>query len=505
MARTSHKSPLGHQPAGKQVQFDDAVRRTQAFAAFKKRNLPRAYSLAKALLKTHRSDGALLELAGTCAARLGRFDDAEKHLTRVLKLTDNAPLMLVKLGQVYAGQGRYDEALALYDRALAAQPGMAIALSAKASTLERRGDTQQVRELLEPIVQRGEEDPAMAIVYVTALQSDGEYEQTLPVIHRHLANADIDLAARSRLAARLARACEKLDRIDEAFAAFAESNRLLAEPFDRDAYEAQIDELINTFSEVNLSRLPRPRVQSQSAVFIASLPRSGSTLTEQIIHAHPKAFGAGEINEFAHLVHELPERLSSLQMYPACLGDFTQEHADALAREYDEQLRGYGKSAKRVVNKHLDNWMHLGMVSLLCPQSKVIHVRRNPLDNCLSIYIAAMNTSKYAWSTDLESLGVVYREHERLMQHWHDVLDVPILSIDYEDVVENPETWIRRIIEFCDLPWDERCLRYYEADRDVMTLSYDQVRRPIYKSAANRAEKYREHLLPLRAALGLDA
>jgi hypothetical protein len=145
------------------------------------------------------------------------------------------------------------------------------------------------------------------------------------------------------------------------------------------------------------------------------------------------------------------------------------------------------------------------MIALLFPHARVIHCQRDPMDNCFSIYMAAMNPEAHPWATDLANLGLAYRQYERLMAHWKQTLDLEILDVQYEKVVTDPDTWIRRIIDFCGLPWDERCLRYYEAGRDVMNLSYDQVRRPIYKSADQRYRKYEAHLGPLEQALAGDA
>jgi hypothetical protein len=144
------------------------------------------------------------------------------------------------------------------------------------------------------------------------------------------------------------------------------------------------------------------------------------------------------------------------------------------------------------------------MIALLFPRARVIHCKRDPMDNCFSIYMAAMNPEAHPWATDLANLGLAYRQYERLMAHWKEVLDLEILDVQYEAIVADPDTWIRRIIDFCGLPWDDRCLRYYEAGRDVMTLSYDQVRRPIYKSAVQRYKKYEAHLGPLTEALKGD-
>lgn len=154
-----------------------------------------------------------------------------------------------------------------------------------------------------------------------------------------------------------------------------------------------------------------------------------------------------------------------------------------------------------MVNKHLDNDLHLGLISLMLPGAKVIWCRRDPMDNGLSIFMAAMHTDVYPWSTDLTHIGHAIRMHDRLMEHWRDTLDIELLEIRYEDLVENPGRWSRKLIEFVGLEWDERCTEFHKAKRDVATLSYAQVTQPIYTSAVRRHERYAEHLGDLRRAL----
>ena len=180
----------------------------------------------------------------------------------------------------------------------------------------------------------------------------------------------------------------------------------------------------------------------------------------------------------------------------------TAQHADKLARQYLDDLKRFDRKATRIINKHIDNYMYLGFIELLLPGARIVHVTRDPLDNCFSIYMAQMSTSAYPWSTDLANIALVYKQYERLMTHWRDVLSIPMLDVKYEDLVADTEAWVRRIIDFLGLPWDEKCLRYWEAERTVMTLSYDQVNKPIYKSAVKRYEKYEAFIGPLREALG---
>ena len=403
------------------------------------------------------------------------------------------------------GQGQFDESIRTYDRVLKTNPEFALAISGKANVLMRRGQHEQARALLEPYIAAGREDGYMAMVYAQAQLAAGEHQECIALAARHLNDRQLDLVNRRILLELIAKAYEKLGDYAKAFEAYTKSNEITAIPFDPAKYVAEVDEIISLFSAENMARLPRASNASEAPVFIASMPRSGSTLVEQIIHAHPKAFGAGEITEFQDIVVNLPERIGSFQRYPMCLGDFTQAHADALAEEYLAELKSRNRTASRIANKHLLNYRYLGMVALLFPKARVIHVQREAMDNCFSCFMASLDPRSHPYATNLSNLGLAYRQHLRLMEHWTAALDIPILHVEYETLVAEPEKEIRRLIDFLGLEWDDRCMKFHEVKRDVLTLSYDQVNKPMYSSAVKRYEKYEAHLAPLRAALGNPA
>jgi hypothetical protein len=230
------------------------------------------------------------------------------------------------------------------------------------------------------------------------------------------------------------------------------------------------------------------------------MPRSGTTLVEQILASHPAVFGAGELLRVGEIAQRLPSALGSRLDYPLCLADFSQQAADAAAQEYLDYLQSLsGGEATRVTDKMPGNFMHLGLIDLLFPGARIIHCMRDPLDTCLSCY--SQNFNGHEYTHDLSHLGHFYRDYQRIMQHWRGVVRVPVLEVQYEALVEDPEPGSRRLIEFCGLPWDDSCLRFYENKRTVVTASYDQVRRPIYKTSTERWRNYERHIDPLKAAL----
>jgi hypothetical protein len=178
----------------------------------------------------------------------------------------------------------------------------------------------------------------------------------------------------------------------------------------------------------------------------------------------------------------------------------TEPAAERLAHAYLVQLERRAPGAARITDKLPSNFLNLGLICLLFPDARVIHCVRDPRDTCLSCYFQNF-VGQHDYAYDLHDLGVYYRGYERLMAHWGRVVDVPMLTVSYEQLVENQEEQSRRLIAFCELPWDERCLRFHASGRDVVTASYGQVRNPIYRSSVGRWRHYEKHLGPLLAAL----
>ena len=175
-----------------------------------------------------------------------------------------------------------------------------------------------------------------------------------------------------------------------------------------------------------------------------------------------------------------------------------------MARQYLGKLHDLDISAKRVTDKMPHNFLHLGMIAMLFPKARIIHIRREAMDNCMSIYFHKFN-NLHAYAHDLSDLGYYYRAYEKLMNHWRKVIDLPLLEIRYEDLTTDPDTWIPRLISFCDVEWNARCLRFHETRRTVNTPSSEQVRQPMYSRSIGRWQHYAKQLEPLRAALELFA
>jgi hypothetical protein len=220
---------------------------------------------------------------------------------------------------------------------------------------------------------------------------------------------------------------------------------------------------------------------------------------EQILASHPQAFGAGELQDIKQITVTLNRDPRLPGGYPACMALVDRETLGGLAAQHLEHLRQLGGDALRIIDKMPHNYLHLGLIAAMFPGARVIHCRRDPLDVCVSCYCQNFRDVNYASS--LEMLGFYYRQYERLMQHWRNVLPLPIHDVVYEELVADQERVSRELVRFCGLDWDDRCLSFHETERAVQTASKVQVRKPIYASSVQRWKKFERHLQPLVEAL----
>jgi hypothetical protein len=223
------------------------------------------------------------------------------------------------------------------------------------------------------------------------------------------------------------------------------------------------------------------------------MPRSGTSLVEQILSTHPDVYGAGELGDINRLVASLPGGKLGNQ-------DIGKAELDRCATDYLEIIDQLDSQAARVVDKMPQNFMNLAYIELFFPNCKIIHCKRDPLDTCLSCYFQCF-TAGVSFSFDLEDLGFYYKTYLAMMAHWKQALTLPIHDVIYEDLVANPEKEIRKLLKACDLPWNDKCLEFNKNTRNVLTASYNQVRQPMYKSSIGRWKHYEHHIQTLIAYL----
>jgi tetratricopeptide (TPR) repeat protein len=460
-----------------------------------------ARELCLQALRRNKRDLDALELLGIIELDLGVFDAALRHFESCAKLRPEEIKFEYLIGRVQSDQGRAKDAIARFERCLRRDPRSLLYAQSMAVVLERIGEHERARSLLRPFIDEGRATAAMAALFGRLEIHRGRPADAIAFVTARLGDAALALSERQGLLYVLGKAYEKAGDFDRQFAACREANEIAPAPFDPEAYRAAIDELIEVFSAKQLPAIERSRRRDELPVFIAGMPRSGTTLVERIIDAHPAGYGAGELIDLTRLVDRFQVETDAFEPYPACVRELASSECDRLSRAYLDRLRSLSRRARRIVNKALDNVLHVGLISRLWPGARVIYTRRDPRDTCISCYLNPMLPDRCPYVTDLRHLGFALRQQERLVQHWREVIDLPALDVVYEELIDDQEGGSRRIVDFLGLDWDDRCLRYYESDRAVMTLSYDQVSRPIYRSAVGRWRNYERHLGPLLEGL----
>ncbi|MDP2142531.1 MAG: sulfotransferase [Gallionella sp.] len=299
----------------------------------------------------------------------------------------------------------------------------------------------------------------------------------------------------------LGKSYDNIKEAGSAFPHYAQGTRMKRQTYQYDPSidTRNIEGLIRIFDAETLNRLRGNGNPSERPIFIVGMPRSGTTLTEQIIASHPDVHGAGELTDLLTIT----QRNISGVAYPSSILRLDRSMLDVWAAEYLIAISRDNPGAKRITDKLPANFMAIGLIHLMLPNAKIIHVNRNPMDTCLSCFTMLFKDNHVPWSYDLQELGAFYSGYARLMDHWRRVLPKgTFLDIHYEEIVQDRETQARRLIEYCGLEWNDRCLESHKTERTVRTASLLQVREPVYTSSVERWRCYEKELSPLMTALG---
>ena len=433
--------------------------------------LQAAEQASRAALAQEPENGEALTVLGQVLHETDRYDEALEVLERAVKSNPNNPEALNFYGVALKSIGRLDEAREHILDALRRNHMMYGAYANLSDLVDfSKGEGEELFNRMDAIF-RSSRNPeaghllALHFAYAKALDDRGEHERAL----EHYVKGG-----------KMKRA--QLNYVEEETHGFFEGIRAVfpKEVFEQRKFEGLSDE--------------RP-------VFIVGMPRSGSTLVEQILSSHPAVYGAGEVKYLSFALGKLRDRFPSLPKYPDMMNKITPAQMEIVAKNYLNSLTATSGDAKRVTDKLLTNYFFVGLINLLFPNAKIINTQRNPVDTCLSGFTKLFKDDM-PHSYDLGELGRYYGKYRELMEHWEKVLPQgAMITVHYEDVVADTEKQAKRLIEFLGLPWDEKCLAFHKSDRPVKTASVAQVRKPIYKSAVERWKKYGEGLQPLVDAI----
>jgi tetratricopeptide (TPR) repeat protein len=428
----------------------------------------------------------------------GKADEILSVSQSALQIAPDSALTNIKVAEALLLIGRPGEALQRVEYALTIDSHNIKAITLSATILERLGEPQKAYERLLPLLDSDDiDDVNIVLAFATVARHVQQVDRAIKILARFLDQGFIsNNAVRQMLQFTLADLLDRKGSYDLAFKQYQAANALQEANFNPKRNGELIDRLIAVFSRDRFDDLPSADINSELPVFIVGMPRSGTTLVEQILSSHPGIYGAGELMHITKIVNALPQFLNTTEIYPECITGITRGIENSLANEHLNMLEALGNGARRVTDKMPTNFMFLGLIQVFFPGARIIHCQRDPLDTCLSCYFKNF-VSPNAHAYNLNDLGIFYKNYLRLMEHWRSVLSIPIYEVKYEDLVNNQETVSRELVKFCGLEWDDACLHFHEHDRFAATASYDQVRRPMYKTSVGRWKNYAQHLQPL--------
>ena len=441
-------------------------------------------------------------LMAMIAERLHQPTLVRRHVERCLKVEEH-PLALMTLAELEQGEGRSDAALELNERARLAGADTTPVLIQRAGILEEAGRFTDARAVIDPLVRSleasGQPLPASLRYEVSKLLvQEMQYERAVDVIDGVLNEQSTPAQFRVLIGYLKAKALDRAGRYAEAFDAATQVNRTGRIEFDPALYEQQVTALIENWSAERMAEFPVASCDDELPVFVAGMPRSGTSLIDQIIDAHPRGSGVGELAAIEAFAAQLSHAYDPDRPPAKRFGSLNRFRWTRVAQDYVRRLRNLAPDSDRVVNKALGNNKLVGLLARLFPRTRVIHALRDPRDVAISCYMGGFNNRLHAWTARIEWAACAWEQSQRMMEHWKATLDIPILDVHYEDLVRNPDTQFPRLIEFLGLPWDDACLAFHQSRRTVRTLSYDQVNRPLYTTSAGRHTHYREQIADLR-------
>jgi tetratricopeptide (TPR) repeat protein len=502
--------------------------------ALDERQVGVAERLLKTYLQTHRNNPAAMSMLAGLAEKIGRLPEAEALLQRTLALLPSFGPARFDLAVLGYRTGRYQEALAEIETLLAAEPERPDYLNLKASVLSTLGRLDEALAIYEDVTARFPEDGKIWIQFGNQLRAVGRQDESVSAYRRalaldpsfgpvwwslanlktvkldagdialmsvQLAREDLPIEDRIHIQFALGKAWEDAGDFAAAFERYAEGNRLHRSTRDYDTREfvALMEASEATFTRDFFETRKSCGAAHADPIFVVGMPRSGSTLVEQILSSHPQVEGTAELSYIPAMAMELRARPGG---YPACLHALEPAECKALGDRYLASTRSHRRTGRpHFIDKNPNNWMHAGLIHLILPNAKIIDIRRHPLGCGLSNFRQLFARGQ-RFSYSLEDMGRYYAGYVRLMRHLDEVLPGRVHRVIYEDMVDDLETQVRSMLDYLGLDFSPSCLAFHETDRAVRTPSSLQVRRPLNRDGVNSWQPFEPWLEPLKEALG---
>ena len=470
-----------------------------------------------------------LRFMGILAFKSGNHDIAEAMLTKALKLDPTYSLVWANLAQVFSVTGQLDKAKKSFKNILSMEPKNGLIWAEYGTVLTKLANYEEGRDAYLKALEFKPDSPRVHLslghVYKTMGEIDNSIDSYKNTILQNnlsgeaywsLANlktysfseneikdmedtlkGDMSDIERSQMHFALGKAYEVKKDFDKSFKNYYEGNKVKKGliKYSSDDTTDNTKRILNFFNKENIQKLAKSSTGDRDPIFVLGMPRSGSTLVDQIISSHSKVDGTQELPNIIKIAAELNS--NNQKNYPEVLKELDESKLSNLGKDYISETAWARDNAPFFIDKMPNNFIHIGLIKTILPNAKIIDTRRDPMDTCFSCFKQFFARGQL-FTYSLEDLGNYYTDYIRAMNHWHNVYGKDIYTVHYDNVINETEETIRELIDYCELPFEKECLEFYNSSRPVKTPSAEQVRQPIYKSGLNYWKNYEKHLLPLK-------
>jgi len=500
--------------------------------------LGKAERLVREVLKKDPVDVIAIRMLAEIGIKMGKFEDAQNLLERCLQLAPNFHLARQAYANLLMRRNDLERSLIEIDRLLKSEPENPAYLIIKAAVLARMGDHLPALKIYEKLFENYSHHAGAQMFYGHTLKTVGKTDEAIVAYRKaielspsigeaywSLANlktfefSDEDIAKmreqfrpeigdpddQGHLAFALGKAFEDREDFDQSFHYYEQGNSIRSR---RHRHNIKINVMdtarqIKSLSTSFFAARENHGCTTTDPIFVVGLPRSGSTLVEQILASHSQVEGTSELPDIIAISRKLggASRENPAGKYPENLAELTPEQCKELGEGYLESTRVQRTETPFFIDKMPNNFRHIGLIHLILPNARIVDARRHPMGACFSGY-KQLFASGQTFTYDLAGVGYYYRDYVKNMDHWDEVLPGRVHRVQYEDMVNDTENQIRQLLEYCGLEFEEQCLRFYETERAVRTPSSEQVRQPVYTQGLEQWRKFEPHLNPLKEALG---
>lgn len=441
-----------------------------------------------------------------CCYRLSRFDEAIDAYQAALRINPNHLPSLRQVAMAQLNKGDFNSAEKSFHNLLEQAPEDLKSLAGMAILRSYQGQLEKAEELCKRILAI---DPRNidALIRLITLGRSAIPDNAVEILETTAQDSALKKSDQVLLYDALAKAYDSQLQFDTAFHYYQRANqvrsRIKQNQFNLEDTQNRFATLIEVMTPAFFKARENFSSSSTTPIFIVGMPRSGTSLVEQILSSHSQVFGAGELDDIGKFAGIFSQNKQSAEFKQA-LTAIDADMISQLAQAYLQRINSLSDHSPYVVDKMPQNFEHLWLIKLLFPNAKIIHCQRDPMDTCFSCYVTNF-TKEHGYKHDLRTLGQYYKLYETLMAHWQQVFsEASIFNVPYESLVDDPENRVRDMLRYCELEWQDSCLEFYKTERVVRTASYMQVKRKMYRSSVGRWKHYEAHLLPLKAQFDVE-